>query len=146
MPVYKQKQHSKTLISNYNARSSLINCLHLIAIGAQNTQTLISKLWSLSQKLNHHTKLTLQSIVRHIKTKTKIKLERDKDRKQFTREYLNNCDTEKYEEQQRKDQERKRLAKEGREIETVETPSIDQNQESTSTPSLAFKHKQSLVL
>ena len=38
---------------------------------------------------------------------------RDKDRKQFTREYLKYWDTEKYEEQKREDHERKRLAKKG---------------------------------
>ena len=35
--VYKQKPLSKTLASNYNARSSLIECLHLISITVQNT-------------------------------------------------------------------------------------------------------------
>ena len=66
----------------------------------------------------------------------------DKDRKQFPREYLKYCYTEKYEEQKRKNQERKRLAKKRRKKETVAAASIDQNQESTSTPSSAFKHKQ----
>ena len=61
---------------------------------------------------------------------------------QFTREYLKYRDTERYEEQKSKDQERKRLAKERKEKETVEALSMDQNQESTSTPSSAFKHKQ----
>ena len=67
---------------------------------------------------------------------------RDKDRKQFTREYLKYCDTEKYEEQKSKNRERKRLAKERREKETAAAASMDQNQESTTTPSSAFKHKQ----
>ena len=67
---------------------------------------------------------------------------RDKDKKQFTKEYLKHCDTEKYEEQNRKDQERKGLAKERREKETAAAASMDQNQEPTSTPSSAFKHKQ----
>ena len=67
---------------------------------------------------------------------------RDKDRKQFTREYLKYCDTEKYEEQKRKNRERERLTKDRSEKETAAAASMDQNQESTSTPSSAFKHKQ----
>ena len=67
---------------------------------------------------------------------------RDKDRKPFTSEYLIYCDTEKYEEQKRKDRERKILAKERREKETAAAAPMDQNQESTSAPSSAFKHKQ----
>ena len=85
----------------------------------------------------------MQSIVRHIKTNTQIKLEREtRIGQQFTREYLKYRDNERYEEQKSKDQERKRLAKERKEKETVEALSMDQNQESTSTPSSAFKHKQ----
>ena len=67
---------------------------------------------------------------------------RDKDRKQFTREYLKYCDTEKYEEQKSKNRERKRLVKERREKETAAAASMDQNRESTTTSSSAFKHKQ----
>ena len=62
---------------------------------------------------------------------------RDKDRKQFSREYLKCRDTEKYEEQKRKDRELKRLANERREKETTAATSRDHNQESTSTPSSA---------
>ena len=70
---------------------------------------------------------------------------RDKDRKEFTGEYFKYCDTKKYEEQKRKDWERKKLAKEMRK-ETVAVASTGQNQESTSTLSSAFKQKQSFVL
>ena len=70
---------------------------------------------------------------------------RDQDRKQFSREYLKCRDTEKYEEQKRKDRELKRLANERKEKETSAT-SRDHNQESTSTPSSAFKRKQTKFL
>ena len=56
----------------------------------------------------------------------KIKM-RDKDRNQFTREYLKYCDTEKCEEQKKKDRERKRLAKERSKKETAAAASMDQN-------------------
>ena len=75
------------------------------------------------------------------KNRDKIR-EREKDSKQFTREYLRCCDTENYEEQKRKDLGRKRFAKERKEKETAAVASMDQNQESTSTPLSAFKHKQ----
>ena len=67
---------------------------------------------------------------------------RDKDRKQFPREYRKCRDTEKYEEQKRKDRELKSLANERREKETTAATSRDHNQESTSAPSSAFKRKQ----
>ena len=67
---------------------------------------------------------------------------RDKDRNQFTRKYLKYCDAEEYEEHNRKDRERKRLAKERWEKETAAAALMDQNHESTSTPSSAFRHKQ----
>ena len=40
----------------------------------------------------------MQSIVRHIETKTDKISEREKNSIQFTREYLKYCDAEKYEE------------------------------------------------
>ena len=85
----------------------------------------------------------MQSIVKCIETKTYIKLEREREKgsKQFTREYLKYYDTEKYEEQKRKDRGRKRLEEESNEKEAAAVASMDQNQESTSTPSSAFKYK-----
>ena len=43
----------------------------------------------------------MQSIVRHMETKTDKISEREKNSIQFTREYLKYCDAEKYEEQKR---------------------------------------------
>ena len=76
----------------------------------------------------------MQSIVRHIETKTYKIRKRHKDRKQFTREYLKYCDIEKYEEQKKKKKiGEKRFAKERSEKETAAAASMDRSQESTST-------------